>query len=371
MGRILTDEQFLQNLIDKDVKDMPVNTYKGSNTKILWRCHNNPEHIYNATPNDLYRSKQCCPYCNRRRVFVGETDMWTTNPELAKMLLNKDEGYEFFATSSKRVDWVCPCCGAIVRDKIINNVRMYGLSCPSCFDGMSFAEKFLNSFLRQFCVDLIYDKTTRWSCNKRYDFYSPSMSLIVEVHGLQHYEDCFGRFHHNHNHRALVEEIRNDSIKRDMAKSNGIQHYIELDCRKSDCDYIKGSILNSELSNLFNLSDVDWDMCFSATVTSNVITCAELWNSGVKNTLDIANCTKLHITSVISYLKRAAELNLCDYVPNYKKNKNMYKPVLCIETQKTYECISRVKDDGYCNTHVSDCCNGKIETAHGKHWRFL
>ena len=237
---------------------------------------------------------------------------------------------------------------------------------------MSFAEKFVYELFNQLCCDFIHDKTTDWSDGKRYDFYIPEMNLIVETNGAQHYNSSFARLSDKtRNARTLDEEIANDEYKKQLALSNGIEHYVVLDCSKSDLDYIKKSILDSELSMLFDLSNIDWCKCFKATITSNVMLCANLWNDGMKNTQDISDYTGIHISSVISNLKKAAKSGLCDFVINYKKNRNRYKPVLCVETQKIYECISSVKEDGYCNISVSKCCNGKQDSAYGMHWQFV
>lgn len=353
--------------------------------------------------------------------------MWTTNPELASMLKNKDDGYRYFATGSQKVDWICPCCGLEIKNKIINNVNMYGLACPRCSDGMSFPEKFVYEMLCQLDCDFIHDRTTDWSGNKRYDFYVPSINLIIETNGIQHYNSSFASQHdETRNARTLEEEIANDKNKKELAIDNGIKHYIELDCRKSDFDYIKSSIINSELITLFDLSNMDWNKCFKATTTSNVVLCANLWNDGMKNTKDISNCTGIHISSVISNLKKAAKSGLCDYVVNYEKLKskdekivkvcdlwnsgihdvikiskitdiskpytikllkigndrnicnyhgqqrrNNGKALLCIETKHIYDSIASVKKDGYNPSSVSNCCNGKQEIHAGKHWKFL
>lgn len=371
MGKTLTNKEFLSKLKDMNVMYTPLEDYKGAHKKIKWKCPNNDEHIFETDPSNIYDGKQKCPYCMRRKVFVGETDMWTTNPEMAKMLLDKNDGYKYFDTGSQKVDWICPNCGYIIKDKIINNVKMYGLSCPVCSDGMSFGEKFIYELLSQLNCKFIYDKTTEWSGNKRYDFYVPTMSLIIEANGIQHYEKSFA-IHGKHSSRTLEEEINNDEIKMITAINNGILHYIQLDCRKSDFNYIKYSIINSELNKLFDLSCINWDACFNATITSNIILCADLWNNGMKSTKDISDYTGIHISSVISNLKKAAKSNLCDYVINYNKNRKRYpNKVLCIETQKVYEYIKDVENDGYSNSHISKCCNGIIETAYGMHWRFV
>ena len=366
MFKSLTNEEFLQKLKDNNIKYTPLEEYKGSHIKIKWMCNENNKHIFEAEPCDIYSGKNICPYCKRRKVFIGETDMWTERPDIASMLLNPDDGYKYFASGGQKLDWICPNCNNIVKNKIVNNVTQFGLFCPHCSDNMSFSEKFVYELFIQLKCEFIYDKTTTWSNNKRYDFYIPSMGIIVEVNGIQHYEISFSC----NNSRSVKEEINNDKYKMNLALLNGIKHYIELDCRKSNFNYIKSSILNSELNNLFDLSIIDWEKCYKATSTSNVIICSDLWNNGMKNTKDISDYTGIHISSVISYLKRASEIGLCNYIKHYNSDKKS-KKVLCIETNKVYECISDVKKDGYCNTHISNCCNKKYETAYGLHWQFI
>ena len=375
MFKPLTNEEFLQKLKDMDIKYIPLEEYKGSDVKIKWMCHMNPNHIFETSPEAMYRCTKkggcICPYCDRRIVFVGETDMWTTNPEMASLLRDKEEGYRYFATSSKKVDFICPRCGMLLPNKIINNVRMFGLCCPHCSDGMSFGEKFVVGLLVQLECSFVYNKTTPWSEDRRYDFYIPAFSLIIETHGIQHYKERSPRCFSDRVSRTLDEEIKNDEHKKRLALSNNIKYYIQLDCCKSNCDYIKNSILNSELNNLFDLSVIDWTKCYESTLTSNVVVCASLWNGGMKNAMEIAEYIGMDVSSVTPYLKRAAKIGLCDYVKNYKKNKNRYKKVLCIETGKVYEYIGEVEADGYNRFNISKCCNHRIKSAYGLHWKFI
>ena len=68
----------------------------------------------------------CCPVeppigcgcCNGKVVVKGINDMWTTNPELAKLLVNPDDGYKYTSTSGKKVDWRCPICNTIIYSKL-------------------------------------------------------------------------------------------------------------------------------------------------------------------------------------------------------------------------------------------------------------
>ena len=363
MGK-LTNEEFLDNLKERGIKDRPLEEYKGFREPILFQCHKNEKHVYKKAPVDMYHHPDYCPYCNNRKVFVGETDMWTTHPELAQMLLNPEDGYKYFATGSQYVDWICPNCGDIINAQI-NQVRMFGLSCKNCGDGMSFSEKFLYNMFKQLGYDFVYNKSTEWSENRMYDFYIPSMSLICEANGIQHYGRSFNMLHDRA--RTYEEEMENDKHKEKLAKSHGIKHYIQLDCRYSTLDYVKNSILDSELSTLFDLSMIDWNECFCSTMISTTTMCCDLWNSGMRSTQDIANELSLNICSVITKLKACAEAGLCDYEPHCEK----YKSVMCEETGKIYIKTKDVEKDGYNPNNVSRCCRGLRQTTGGMHWHYV
>ena len=54
--------------------------------------------------------------------------------------------------------------------------------------------------------------------------------------------------------------INNDLNKHNLAKNN-VYKYISIDCSESKKDYIKNNIINSELNNILNLNDIDWNAC--------------------------------------------------------------------------------------------------------------
>ena len=424
MGIPYTNEEFLKKLKENNVKHIPIENYLNTHTKIKWMCYKNNKHIFEASPCYMYKRKHDgCIYCNSLKAFTGETDLWTVRPDIASMLLNPDDGYKYLSKSGKKLDWVCPNCNKIIRNKSICNVTKYGLSCPYCSDSMSFSEKIVSNLLSQLNLNFIHDRATNWSKNKRYDFYIPSIDLIIETNGIQHYERSFCTYSSfKRKPRTVEEEIKNDKYKKELALSNGIKYYIELDCRYSNFDYIKNNILKSDLSKIFDLSKIDWNKCFNSTTTSNVIICSDLWNDGIKDSSKISDITGIHISTVIKNLKRASQIGLCDYEVNYNKTKgkqeklklvcdlwnngmkntkqisnttkisygyvirllkigkeqnlcdyykNRKKKVLCLETNKIYESIASVKYDGYFPSYVSEVCNGKREMAHNLHFKFI
>lgn len=186
---------------------------------------------------------------------IKEYNIFNTNSELFSILANPEDGYKYTCNSNKKVNWKCLNCGEIIVNKRINLVNYRGLSCPRCSLKRPYPERMMYILLSTFFKNIIVDESQEWSKQKRYDFYMPNFKMITETHGMQHsgygYEGLSGR--------TLEEEQANDKLKYEMAIANGIEHYIVIDCRYSKFNYIKKNILESELNNLLNLSNVDWE----------------------------------------------------------------------------------------------------------------
>ncbi|MBR6570899.1 MAG: SAP domain-containing protein [Clostridia bacterium] len=130
----------------------------------------------------------------------------------------------------------------------------------------SFPERIIASLLMQLKVDFVREKTFNWSKRvvnaegkeeaKRYDFYIPALSTIIEVHGAQHYGESFESM----GGRTYEEEQRNDRQKEYIARENGIQHYVVINALSPTLEFIKKSVLQSrEMASLFDLTCIDWD----------------------------------------------------------------------------------------------------------------
>lgn len=373
MSRKMTNEKFLERLKEKNIPYIPLEEYIDMHTKIKWMCCNNIKHIFEASPTEIIHRSSGCPYCSHQKVFVGETDLWTTHPEIAKMLDDSNDGYRFSFGSGKKVDWKCPCCGYIVKNKSIEKVVKRGLSCPICSDGISYPEKFVANIFNQLKIDFESHKIFEWSDGKIYDFYIPSLNLIVETHGIQHYVEC--NFSGNNQNRSLIDEQQNDKYKQKLAYSNGILDYVVIDCRQSEKNFIKMSILNSKMSNIFNLSSIDWDVCDNKAHKSYYNDILYYYNNGITNSIDIANLIGINRKTVITALHKMAKNNICDYDSKtssaFHISKAHYKKVICVETKKIYESIKSTKEDGFSPKCVSGCCNGSGAKTHkGYHWMY-
>lgn len=303
--------------------------------------------------------------------------MWTTNPELAKLLANPEDGYKYTHGSTKKVDWKCPECGEILKGKSISNISKRGLSCPQCSDGISYPEKIMLELLNEFKIQIIHDISFDWSNNKRYDFYLPSLNLIIETHGEQHYRGGFERV----GGRGLEEEQNNDQYKYELAIANGIkpENYIEIDCRKSDFEFIKNNIMNSRLAEVFDLSEVDWIRVGEESLKSKVITTLKLWESGLTR-YQIADNMQLSYGTVMRYFKKlisAVILKEKDFIKSKTIKGKIIKtssPILEIRGDKriVYENMWEASSTLNVETeYISRVCRGQRKTFMGSQWIFV
>ena len=277
--------------------------------------------------SDLIKGRGCS-CCHGKTVVKEINDLATTSPWVVRYLIDKEQVYKYTKSNDKKVYVQCPDCGKIKSIRVCDMVRRKSIGCI-CSDSFSYPEKIVHSILNQLSIrfEMQLSKATFGWCGKyRYDFYLPEYNCIIEVHGIQHYEQT-GR----KGARTLEEEQENDRIKKELALTNGIKHYIELDCRYSDLDYIRNSILNSKLNELFNLTNVSWFEAEEFAINSNKVKeVCDYWNSKEEwetvNTIANNNEWGIKARSTIQkYLKKGTKLGWCKYDPKEELRKGSLK----------------------------------------------
>jgi hypothetical protein len=142
--------------------------------------------------------------------------------------------------------------------------------------------------------------------------YGSKYNMIIETHGLQHYECVFDGT--SNKVRSFEQEQKNDLFKKQLAIDNKINYYIELNCSKSNKEFIYKSIIDSNILTIFqvNQSDIDIDMADKFATSNIVKQCAKLWENGARIT-EISNIFKIHHDTVRRYLRKANKFGWCKY----------------------------------------------------------
>jgi len=341
---------YIQKIKIKNV--LMLDKYININTKIKHKCLICEYEFYDS-PHRISKKEWKCDSCfpNRATVVVGKNDIWTTNIELARLLANPEDGYKYSYGSHKKINWKCPSCGNIIENKSVKQINSYGLPCPICSDGISYPQKIMANVLKELNIEFDTEQSFDWCTfelnNKkhqgRYDFvfnYS-NQNYIIETDGKFHNSP------HKKGKISLDESKFIDSEKDRLAKKNNYK-IIRIDCLKSELEYIKHNIINSELSVLYDLSNINWDLCHSNSLKSKVIEACNLWNMGIKSTPKIAEMIKISRNAAIGYLKKCSEINLCDYNPkqeiiNNAKNRGklLERGVVCKNTKQIFDSVKK------------------------------
>lgn len=314
-------------------------------------------------PADILEHKEhltACPVCNKRQIGDGPeylNSIWANVD--ARKVWSRYVDDEFMKThmpgSSQEIEIQCPDCGVIKNTKVYDVTNAGKLACQ-CGDTNSYPNKFVFHVLRQLKIKCICEHIPEWGSPYRYDCYLSNENIIVENHGLQHYE--YVGFS-----RSLEEEQENDRCKKELALDNDIYKYIVLDCRISDVQWIKNSIMASELPMLYNFTeyDVNWNEA-DEYATKNIIKamCQE-WENG----LSIAEASEKYgvsISTIQDWLRKGFTFNWCSYDPHFVKT-----PVYCFQLDKEFPSPSKAeKITGIISFDILQCCR-RITTRAGKH----
>lgn len=257
-------------------------------------------------------SGQDCGVCCNQVVVLGINTIWDTDKWLID-IVGEQVSKKYTRSSSYKVKPKCPICGNI-REKEIPISTIYannGVSCPICGDGYSIPHKITFNVLKQLNVDFTTEYAPEWISPKRYDFYIPSMNLIIEADGGFHNMD------NNMSGQTKEESKEIDDYKDEMANKHNIE-VIRINCDYKNVthrfEYIKINILKSKLSKLGDLNKIKWDNIYKIIQSNKVKECCDIKNSKPNlSTKEIAEIMKISRKTVIDYLKRGNLLKWCSY----------------------------------------------------------
>ena len=322
--------------------------YINNHTKIWFYCSR--EHKWLAAPKDILRGRGC-PYCSSKKVLIGYNDIATTSPDIFRYLANQEDGYKYTRCSNIRIDFKCVLCGHIQNRKI-SSVAHKGFKCECCGDGISYPNKFGVAFFDQLPIEQYKaEYSPEWGKPYIYDIYFRinEKEYLVEWDGSQHSDDRKSFY------KPLEEYQEIDNIKSELAKKNNV-HLIRIDCAKSSCDYIKNNIQESELSSLFDLSKIDWDLCDQRAQNNLVKMVCDLWMSGIQSFEKLSNILHLGNSTVRDYINKGTRLGWCDY-----DSKQWITKRCC-----PIRVISTINGQEYFFKSLVDCSNSSINFSDHK-----
>lgn len=236
-------------------------------------------------------------------------------PHIIKYLKDKTIADTLTSSSPKKVECICPICGH-EKEVIVSNLVKQGMGCI-CTKTIPYTERLMASVLD--FVQIEYQTQIRLGDSKfRYDFYLPSYGVIIETHGMQHYDYGFEVY----GGKTLQEEQENDRAKREFALLNGIkeENYHEVDCRHSTLKWCKPNI--EEVLSLYltqgQMDNIDWIEVETKAQKNQKLEVVKYWqenktlNPDLTTTM-VSEKLGIPIYSVNEYLQWGNELGLCHY----------------------------------------------------------
>lgn len=387
IGRIIgiKDNSFLykinEEIVDDKRKIIIIDRYykdwtSHSNTKI-YKCKCNVcNYIWE---NDEYHllDGNGCPVCANKVIIPGINDLGTLYPFTKKYFKNKE--YENYSPhSGKKVIVCCPYCNQEKKIMISNLVKRKSIGCV-CGDNISFPNKFIFDFFLQLSDELNILKREyrpKWSNGRIYDIYfeKDNKNFIVEMDGGFH-----NKIHTKSN--LSLQDIKNIDIEKDnLARLHNIK-MIRIDANQSNVDYIKRNIINSELSDIFDISKIDWVRCETYAL-NNIVKDISDYSKRNPNmcVTDICEIFHLSDTTTRRYLHAGNKLGWCNYDFNrFQKERargggnkrEIIQFDLSMKFINKYESIKEASVvTGIPYSTITGCLSNRTKTTHGYIWKY-
>ena len=281
------------------------------------RCNKNQEdkaydlkcntcgYIYTTNEYDIERGN-ACPCCSSRIIVVGINDIKTTHPWMLEFFYDKKDAENKTYGSNYKIKPKCKC-GIAGKHKIkINEIyNRDGWRCENCSRGISYPNRFMNEFLKQ--LGISFQREYRVETGRKYDFYIPAMRLLIEMDGSFHFME------NKFTGESVDKQKEIDKQKNQYAIDNGYT-LIRILSSPEKFHVIKKSILESKLSEMFDLKNINWEKCQKHALSSlQSDVCVYYENSKHPPISDVANFFNISNCTVTDYLSKGDLAGICTY----------------------------------------------------------
>ena len=173
---------------EKNGELKPSDVLYGTNKKVWWKCSKGHEWL--SSPHNR-RNGNGCPYCSGRLPIIGETDLESKYPNIAKewnynkngSITPKDVTYG----SSKKYWW---CCSKGYEWQTSVEHRTAGERCPICMSELktSFPEQAIVYYCKQIFPNTVNHYKPRWlkgvkKGQSEIDIFIPDLNIGIEYDG--------------------------------------------------------------------------------------------------------------------------------------------------------------------------------------------
>lgn len=211
-------------------------SYYKSHEKILVK-HNKCDRTYRVTPDSILQGRKC-PLCNGTRRKKPEE----FSDEVTKLTNGEYSYISGYKNNRSEVLFKHLSCGKVYKARPHDFLN--GNRCPYC--NQSKGEKMIQDVLDELNITYEIQKYFKDCGNKNqwlpFDFYIPSLNLLLEYDGIQHFKPVkyFGGMN------KLKDQQRRDKVKNDYAKEKGIS-LLRIPYNLKD-SYVKNKLKNILLS---------------------------------------------------------------------------------------------------------------------------
>lgn len=273
-------------------------------------------YMYKKTFSHLFLDGFNCVCQNKHinRLFVGINDINTKANWMTEYLLNKEDSFKYSVTTTQKTWFKCIDCGYI-EYKNIGSVFKHGYKCIKCGDGISYPNKFLRFFLDQTLArNIEYEFSREWTNRKQFDAY-------FEYNNKAYCIEMDGGFHSIENNLVDISIVQqNDKYKDKLLQEHDIIG-IRIDASISNKDYIQKNIENSILSDIFDLTNIDWALCDLQAQKSILVKVCQEYDKDELLIKEISQKYNLSTPTIRSYIKKGYELGLC-HSPKDSQNRS-------------------------------------------------
>lgn len=233
--------------------------YSNAKTKMLCKC-NTCNYEWKVNYDNIQRKKRSpCPNCKKiktgtyKRLPIRQVEDYLKNKSI-KLIS---------AYINSKTPIICECihCGFIWKSSGLNYIKNYDVTCQNCNKQSNLSEK-----ICRYIFEKIFNKKfikTRIKCYGvgggplELDGYCEELKLAFEHNGPQHYSPKnFGSENSSKTNVKFDDQIKNDNIKKEWCKENGISLIIIKELGKYTTEKnIKEIILENCIKHGIELPD--------------------------------------------------------------------------------------------------------------------